>query len=438
MSQESDRPKLKIPEFRKDDAEVTWWVNGRDTKPRSTLRRERRRRFIYTIIFVIMILIFGGAVLVASIYGIMYSLRPVGRDVLTPKAEICQTFSSGHKEAVQDLIYSPDGLFLVTASDDSTALVLDAFTGEVVRHLEGHKQGLTSVAAVSLLREPTEDRDRALAALRILTGSRDIRAIFWNPEMNPPIQQKLGDSEDATEDDSLIFELPPGHTKAIMDVALSVDGRYALTGSLDNRFLLWDTTTHALIRTEMEADEDVDALNVELKQPHNGPVLAVAFSPNGNTYASGSEDCTVKLWDSNTDRLISTLTGHNSAVTTLQYGSSGNVLLSGSRDQRAYLWSVLNGAALQIFQAENEIIDAEISPNERYVLTNMYENTAVLWDAKTAKKLVQFEAPERITALALSPVQTSSGFPLYVAAATVENRIVIFSMEKIVEKLSKK
>ena len=236
MSQETDRPKLKIPEFKKDDAEVTWWVNGRDTKPRSTLRRERRRRFIYTVIFVIMILIFGGAVLTASIYGIIYSLRPVGRDVMTPKAQICATFSSGHKEAVEDLMYSPDGLFLVTASEDSTSLVLDAFTGEVLRRLEGHKQGVTSLDAVSLLREPTKDRDRALAALRILTGSKDIRAIFWNTEMNPPIQQRLGDSEDASEDDSLLFELPPGHTKAIMDVALSVDGRYALTGSLDNRF----------------------------------------------------------------------------------------------------------------------------------------------------------------------------------------------------------
>ncbi len=434
MSQDNERPKLKIPEFKKDDAEVTWWVNGRDTKPRSTLRRERRRRFIYTIIFVIMILIFGGAVLTAAIYGIMYSLRPVGRDVLTPKAEIIQTFTPGHKEAIQDLKFSPDGLFLVTASNDSTALVLDAFTGDVVRRLEGHKEGVTSVAMVSLLREPTEDRDKALAALRILTGGKDIRAIFWNTEMNPPIHQRLGDSDDAAEDDS-IFGIPTGHTKAIMDVALSADGRYALTGSLDNSFLLWDTATHSL-STNIEGKEDMDALNAELKQPHNGPVLAVAFNPNGSSYASGSEDCTIKIWDSNSDLLISTLTGHNSAVTTLEYGSSGNIILSGSRDQRAYLWNT-NGTQRQMFQAENEIIDAEISQNERYVLTNMYENTAVLWDAKTAEKLVQFEAPERITALALSPVQ-SDGFPLYVAVATVENRIVVFSTRKLIEKLKKK
>lgn len=434
MSQDTERPKLKIPEFKKDDAEVTWWVNGRDTKPKSTLRRERRRRFIYTIIFVIMILIFGGAVLTAAIYGIMYSLRPVGRDVMTPKAEIIKTFTPGHKEAIQDLKFSPDGLFLVTASNDSTVLVLDAFTGDIVRRLEGHKEGVTSVAMVSLLREPTEDRDKALAALRLLTGGKDIRAIFWNTEMDPPIHQRLGDSEDSVEDDSL-FGIPTGHTKAIMDVALSADGRYALTGSLDNSFLLWDTTTHSL-STNLEGKEDMDSLNSELKQPHNGPVLAVAFNPNGSSYASGSEDCTIKIWDSNSDQLISTLTGHNSAVTTLQYGSSGNIILSGSRDQRAYLWNV-NGTQRQMFQAENEIIDAEISQNERYVLTNMYENSAVLWDAKTAEKLVQFEAPERITALALSPVQ-SEGFPLYVAVATVENRIVLFSTKRIIEKLKKR
>ena len=43
---------------------------------------------------------------------------------------------------------------------------------------------------------------------------------------------------------------------------------------------------------------------------HSGPLMSVAFSPDGNTIASGSVDNSIKLWNPQTGDLIRTLEGN--------------------------------------------------------------------------------------------------------------------------------
>ncbi len=54
--------------------------------------------------------------------------------------------------------------------------------------------------------------------------------------------------------------------------------------------------------------------------------------------ASGSDDCTIKLWDTQRQIEIAELKGHTKGVTSVSLSSDGQSLVSGSKDKTITLW----------------------------------------------------------------------------------------------------
>jgi WD40 repeat protein len=72
---------------------------------------------------------------------------------------------------------------------------------------------------------------------------------------------------------------------------------------------------------------------------HTELVRSVAFSPDGKTLASGSQDKTIKLWDVAAGKEQATLKGHTHEVYFVAYSSDGKTLASGSGDETK-LWDL--------------------------------------------------------------------------------------------------
>ena len=87
-----------------------------------------------------------------------------------------------------------------------------------------------------------------------------------------------------------------GHSSAVRGVALSGDGRRAVSASQDKTMKVWD----------MESGRELHTL-----QGHSGHVTGVALSGDGRRAVSASEDNTLKVWDVESGRELRTLAGHS-------------------------------------------------------------------------------------------------------------------------------
>ena len=72
---------------------------------------------------------------------------------------------------------------------------------------------------------------------------------------------------------------------------------------------------------------------------------AVAFSPDGKTVLTGSDDGTARLWDAATGKPIGPPLPHQDAVNAVAFSPDGKTVLTGSWDKTARLWDAATGTA---------------------------------------------------------------------------------------------
>ena len=116
---------------------------------------------------------------------------------------------------------------------------------------------------------------------------------------------------------------------------MSPDGKLLATGCNRNT-TLYDTKTGARI---------LQLVDPTVEKPDNY-IRSVAFSPDGRSIATGSEDHHVRIWDLAFGKLRSRLEGHKSEIYSLAYTPDGDKLISGSGDKSAMIWDAEKGTAL--------------------------------------------------------------------------------------------
>jgi WD40 repeat protein len=116
-----------------------------------------------------------------------------------------------------------------------------------------------------------------------------------------------------------------GHTRDVNSVAFSPDGTRIASGSDDNTIRLWDTATGRPIGQPMTEQND--------------SVLSVAFSPDGTRIASGGRDERIRLWDAASGQPIGQpMTGHRDDVFSVAFSPDGTRIVSGSGDGTVREW----------------------------------------------------------------------------------------------------
>ena len=171
--------------------------------------------------------------------------------------------------------------------------------------------------------------------------------------------------------DSRQFLSFKGHISWVHSVAFSPDGQILASGSNDQTVRLWDVNTGQCLKT---------------LRGHTGCVQSIAFSPDGQFLASGSNDSSVRLWDVKTGKCFNVLTGHTNHLLSVLFTPDGQTLISSGEDSSVRLWQVDTGECLRILEIHiNWVLSVALSPDGQTLATGSDGKTVKFWDITTGE-----------------------------------------------------
>ena len=293
----------------------------------------------------------------------------------------------GHTDAVLSAAYSPDGQWIVTASYDGTAQVWDAQNGQEVMKLQ-HKDPLTSAAySPDGQRIVTADVDGTAwvwdaesgQQVMVLEGHTDF---VWSAAYSPGGRWIVTAGEDKTvrvwdaETGQQVMVLE-GHTGRVYSVAYSPDGRRIVTAGWDKTARVWDAETG----------------QQEMELKHVSFVWSAAYSPDGRWIVTASWDGTARVWDAQTgQQMMTVVLKHTSYVHSAAYSPDGRWIVTASYDGAARVWDAhQNGQEIMKLQDKGSVTSAAYSPDGRWIVTAGEEETARVWDAESGQQVMELK-----------------------------------------------
>ena len=132
--------------------------------------------------------------------------------------------------------------------------------------------------------------------------------------------------------------------------------------------------------------------------------LSLAFRPDGDRLAGGSDENNIFIWDTDSGRRLRTLRGHTRAVLSVAWSPDGRVLASGSRDGTVRLWNPENGVNFAILRGHTDVVfSVAFSPDGRMLASGGHGRPRViLWDVNSQSRIRTMSAGT-CRALAWSP-----------------------------------
>jgi cytochrome c len=178
-----------------------------------------------------------------------------------------------------------------------------------------------------------------------------------------------------------------GHGGPVRAVAVSPDGKRAVSGSFDATAILWSLTSGTAER---------------VLRFHDSAVNAVAFLKDGRI-ATGGEDAGIAIWKPGAARPERVLKGHTAPIVGLAVSPDGKTLASASWDRTARLWSLADGTSRILEGHKQNVNGVAFTPDGRSLVTAGYDLTLRIWPLAGGAAPTVVTLPAPLNAVAVAP-----------------------------------
>lgn len=315
-----------------------------------------------------------------------------GLRLLPPRGALALRHKDGR---INDLAFTPDGRWLLTAGDDGSVRAHDAVAARTVAtHDTGGRAmvlrlapgaGLVAVtgyrnAGVTLLGVP------ALEPVARLEHPTEVTALCWLPDAERLITAgadgrlrlwEAGSGAISTEDPAL------GVVRAL---ACSGDGLALACAAVEGTLTVLDLPDGRL----------------RWQQPLDAELLDVAFSPDDRRVATGGWDLQARVFDAASGEPQSAVS-HAQVVTRVCFSPDGQHLASASDDGIAAVLDIGRGEVIARLAPQGGVLRCTFSPDGRWLATIGLGSLAQVWDIATQAEIARSPGDSGAHALAFHP-----------------------------------
>jgi len=265
-------------------------------------------------------------------------------------------------QRVSALGISPDGTMILLGCEDGSVKFW-SFNNSKFHDLYFHETAVTSIFYCS-------------NGNTIISGSSDGTLKLWDFNKN-------------------ILREFPKRKSAIISVAISPDGKTIFSSSWDNMINFYDLEGQLLdsiplfvrsVKFSPNSDliltsgyKNIKLINLQSKKFETikvvGEVFSVCFSPNGNTFLTGSDDGVLRLWDLK-GHLLQSFGGHTSTVNSVAYSKDSRIIVTGNTNM-TQLWNLENNYYRSFSNGGSTVT---FSPDSKKILTGNWGSRIKLWD----------------------------------------------------------
>ncbi len=201
-----------------------------------------------------------------------------------------------------------------------------------------------------------------------------------------------------------------GHGGPVKALAISPDGRAAVSGSFDTSAIRWSLATDSA---------------EQVLRFHDGPVNAVALLPDGRVVTGGG-DARIAIWGAGEAQPQIVLQGHAAPVVALAVSADGKMLASASWDHTVRVWTLGDHGAVpppRVFEGHQQNVNGvAFVPDGSAVVSAGYDATVRIWPLRQDGVPVVVNLPTPLNALVVAPDRE-------ILAAGADGKLYVLSAE---------
>ena len=177
-----------------------------------------------------------------------------------------------------------------------------------------------------------------------------------------------------------------GHGGPIRALAVSPDGKQALSGSFDNSAIRWSLERNTAL---------------QVMRFHDGAVNAVVYLKDGRAVTAG-EDTHIAIWAPGEPQPAMVLDGHNAPVASLAVSPDSAWLASASWDHTVRLWPLAGGTP-RVLEGHTQNVNAvAFTPDGSSVVSGGYDATLRIWSLNGGAEIIR-ALPSPLNIVAVAP-----------------------------------